>query len=126
MIVDSCSVFDADAARFNFTFIRNSPAGFGLHERLCHKRLAITRVLMSKHNGPVGVKEGVPEPTLRHAPAQSIRRDGNSAIDAGAERAALSRLRIAANLSGGTQVREIKAGIQSGFTGWWFGLRLWR
>lgn len=72
------------------------------------------------------MKEGVPEPALRHAPAQSIRRDGNSAIDAGAERAALSRLRIAANLSGGTQVREIKAGIQSGFTGWWFGLRLWR
>jgi hypothetical protein len=29
-------------------------------------------------------------------------------------------------LSGGTQVREIKAGIQAGFTGWWFGLRLWR
>jgi hypothetical protein len=50
----------------------------------------------------------------------------NSQIEAGAERAALSRLRIAANLSGGTQVREIKAGIQSGLTGWWFGLRLWR
>jgi hypothetical protein len=47
-------------------------------------------------------------------------------VDAGAERAALSRLRIAANLSGGTPVREIKAGIQAGFTGWWFGLKLWR
>jgi len=54
------------------------------------------------------------------------RDDGNALIDGGAERAALSRLRIAANLSGGTQVREIKAGIQSGFTGWWFGLKLWR
>jgi len=56
----------------------------------------------------------------------AARRSGNAQIEAGAERAALSRLRIAANLSGGTQVREIKAGIQAGFTGWWFGLRLWR
>jgi len=54
------------------------------------------------------------------------RRPNSPQIEAGAERAALSRLRIAANLSGGTQVREIKAGIQAGFTGWWFGLRLWR
>ena len=59
-------------------------------------------------------------------PGPSGGRDENSPIDAGAERASLSRLRIAANLSGGTQVREIKAGIQAGFTGWWFGLRLWR
>ena len=56
----------------------------------------------------------------------AARRSGNAQIEAGAERAALSRLRIAANLSGGTQVREIKAGIQAGFTGWWFVLRLWR
>jgi len=54
------------------------------------------------------------------------KRPSSAQIEAGAERAALSRLRIAANLSGGTQVREIKAGIQAGFTGWWFGLRLWR
>jgi hypothetical protein len=46
--------------------------------------------------------------------------------DPGAERAALSRLRVAANLSGGTAVREIRTGIQSEFDGWWFGLRLWR
>jgi hypothetical protein len=55
-----------------------------------------------------------------------IPRPDSANIEAGAERAALSRLRIAANLSGGTQVREIKAGIQAGFSGWWFGLRLWR
>lgn len=54
------------------------------------------------------------------------RSDGIVSIDAGAERAALSRLRIAANLSGGTPVREIKTEVQAGFTGWWFGLRLWR
>ena len=60
-------------------------------------------------------------------PQVSERTAQNAAqIEAGAERAALSRLRVAANLSGGTQVREIKAGIQAGFTGWWFGLRLWR
>ena len=50
----------------------------------------------------------------------------DGAIDVGAERAALSRLRIAANLSGGTPVREIATGLQAGFTGWWFSLRLWR
>jgi hypothetical protein len=42
-----------------------------------------------------------------------------------AERAALSRLRVAANLSGGTPVREMALGARSGFTGWWFGLKLW-
>jgi hypothetical protein len=83
-------------------------------------------MLMSKHNGPVEMKKGPQEPTFRHAPVAGARRDGNFTFDAGAERAALSRLRIAANLSGGTQVREIKSGSQSGFTGWWFGLRLWR
>jgi hypothetical protein len=46
-------------------------------------------------------------------------------VDSSAERAALSRLRVAANLSGGTQVREMAAGVQSGFMGWWFGLKLW-
>ena len=51
---------------------------------------------------------------------------GESAVDAGAERAALSRLRVAANLSGGTQVREIVAGAQGALVGWWFGLKLWR
>jgi hypothetical protein len=56
----------------------------------------------------------------------ATKRPNSTQIEAGAERAALSRLRIAANLSGGTQVREITAGIQAGFTGWWFGLRLWR
>jgi hypothetical protein len=46
--------------------------------------------------------------------------------DEAAERAALSRLRVAANLSGGTPVREIATGAHVGFIGWWFGLRLWR
>jgi hypothetical protein len=55
---------------------------------------------------------------------KGVRDDGQ--IDAGAERAALSRLRVAANLSGGTPVREISAGGQGGFIGWWFGLKLWR
>jgi hypothetical protein len=73
---------------------------------------------MSQHHGPVKVKEDSSQlVTARLSSAQ---------IEGGAERAALSRLRIAANLSGGTPVREIKAGIQAGFTGWWFGLRLWR
>jgi len=72
------------------------------------------------------MKEDTPDPVLRHAFDQGGRREGTSSLDGGAERAALSRLRMAANLSGGTQVREIKAGIQSGLTGWWFGLRLWR
>ena len=56
----------------------------------------------------------------------SNQQDVSSSVDAGAERAALSRLRVAANLSGGTQVRAINTGAQPGFTGWWFGLRLWR
>jgi hypothetical protein len=72
---------------------------------------------MSKHSGPVSVKEDASQPDSGRITAQ---------IDAGAERAALSRLRIAANLSGGTQVREINADLQAGFSGWWFGLRLWR
>ena len=73
---------------------------------------------MSQHDGPVRVKDDTSQPVTE--------RSSSAQIEAGAERAALSRLRIAANLSGGTQVREIKAGIQAGFTGWWFGLRLWR
>jgi hypothetical protein len=73
---------------------------------------------MPNYNGPISVKKDDLQPAAR-------RPDG-ARIEAGAERAALSRLRIAAILSGGTQVREIKAGIQAGFTGWWFGLRLWR
>src|ERR1700760_1013821 len=73
---------------------------------------------MSQHDGPVRVKDDTAQPVTK--------RSSSAQIEAGAERAALSRLRIAANLSGGTQVREIKAGIQAGFTGWWFGLRLWR
>jgi hypothetical protein len=72
------------------------------------------------------MKKDSSKPGPRHAPDRSGRRDGAAAVDGGAERAALSRLRIAANLSGGTQVREIGAGIQSGLTGWWFGLKLWR
>jgi hypothetical protein len=55
---------------------------------------------------------------------KGVRSEGQ--IDAAAERAALSRLRVAANLSGGTAVREIVAGAQGGFIGWWFGLKLWR
>ena len=49
-------------------------------------------------------------------------------VDAGAERAALTRLRIASNLSGGTPVREFDTEIKSGLSGWWFMLRLggWR
>jgi Acetyltransferase (GNAT) domain len=81
---------------------------------------------MSKLNGPVGVSKSAPEPKLRRTADHTGRYDGNWSAEAGAERAALSRLRIAANLSGGTQVREIKAGVQPGFAGWWFGLRLWR
>jgi hypothetical protein len=72
---------------------------------------------VSKHSGSVSVKEDASQPSSGQITAQ---------IEAGAERAALSRLRIAANLSGGTQVREIKAALQAGFSGWWFGLRLWR
>ena len=75
-------------------------------------------LLMSQHDGPVRVKEDTSQPVKA--------RPSSAQIEAGAERAALSRLRIAANLSGGTQVREITAGVQAGFTGWWFGLRLWR
>ncbi len=56
----------------------------------------------------------------------SNHQDAGSSVDAGAERAALSRLRVAANLSGGTPVRAISTGAQPGFTGWWFGLRMWR
>ncbi|MDB5394571.1 MAG: hypothetical protein JWM91_2077 [Rhodospirillales bacterium] len=52
--------------------------------------------------------------------------DRELSINAAAERAALSHLRVAANLSGGTPVREIMAGGQGAFTGWWFGLKLWR
>jgi hypothetical protein len=71
------------------------------------------------------MKEDTSNPVFRQTSDRG-RREGTSSLDGGAERAALSRLRIAANLSGGTQVREIKAGIQSGLTGWWFGLKLWR
>lgn len=51
-----------------------------------------------------------------------------SSVDAGAERAALTRLRIASNLSGGTPVREFDTEVKSSFSGWWFMLRLggWR
>jgi len=76
---------------------------------------------MLKHSGPAD-KTG--HDVTR--PAETGRQDVAISIDAGAERAALSRLRIAANLSGGTPVREIKTEVQAGFTGWWFGLRLWR
>jgi hypothetical protein len=59
-------------------------------------------------------------------PNSSKRPDEDMLVDAGAERAALSRLRVAANLSGGTAVKEIASGAQAGFIGWWFGLKLWR
>ncbi len=49
-----------------------------------------------------------------------------AATDEARERAALSRLRVAADLSGGTSVRDIGAAIQSRFGGWWFMIRLWR
>jgi hypothetical protein len=54
--------------------------------------------------------------------------DAGAAADGGAERAALTRLRIASNLSGGTPVREFDTEIPSGLSGWWFMLRLggWR
>jgi hypothetical protein len=54
--------------------------------------------------------------------------DGHGLGDAGAERAALTRLRIASNLSGGTPVREFDTGSRTGAAGWWFMLQLgtWR
>jgi hypothetical protein len=54
--------------------------------------------------------------------------DAYVSADAGAERAALTRLRIASNLSGGTPVRELDTENKSGLSGWWFMLRLggWR
>jgi hypothetical protein len=53
---------------------------------------------------------------------------GNASGDAGAERAALTRLRIASNLSGGTPVREFDTGARTASAGWWFMLQLgsWR
>ncbi len=72
------------------------------------------------------MRQAAPKDATQHLPGPAGSADSAQAIDAGAERAALSRLRIAANLSGGTAVREIKTEVQSGFTGWWFGLRLWR
>jgi len=51
---------------------------------------------------------------------------GDGAIDAARERAALSRLKVAADLSGGTPVRELGRTIESRFGGWWFLIRLWR
>jgi hypothetical protein len=54
--------------------------------------------------------------------------DKDASGDAGAERAALTRLRIASNLSGGTPVREFDTGSRTGSTGWWFMLQMgsWR
>jgi hypothetical protein len=72
------------------------------------------------------MRQATPRDMVRNVPSATCRADGLLASDASAERAALSRLRIAANLSGGTPVREIKTEVQAGFTGWWFGLRLWR
>jgi hypothetical protein len=50
--------------------------------------------------------------------------DADSRVPEGAERAALSRLRMAANLSGTAPVREIPTDVRSRVRGWWFGLRV--
>lgn len=60
----------------------------------------------------------------------SLRKDQNLSfriglLDSGAERASLSRLRIAAAICGGDRVREIRTD-QAGLSGWWFGLKLGR